>query len=150
MFIYCSMSKQQAVEMSLAFKMQSGAICRTEGLTVAAVKVFMLWADPWRHVCGRWNDAMESPTLKKEHWRKSGQWFVLNRRHVQIVVNDTEVAQAFKECVRYLFSFRSALQQCSVIWHPCGIAQAPILLARLLLDELQSGCKSRQHVVQRA
>ena len=58
---------------------------------------------------------MESPTLKKEHWRKSGQWFVLNRRHVQIVVNDTEVAQAFKECVRCLLSFCSALQQCSVM-----------------------------------
>ena len=106
----------------------------------------MLWADSWWHVCGRWNDAMESPTLKKEHWRKSGQWFVLNRRHVQIVVNDTEVAQAFKECVRCLLSSCSALQQCSVMWHPCGIARAPILPARLLLDELQPGCKSRQHV----
>ena len=77
---------------------------------------------------------MESPTLKKEHWRKSGQWFVLNRRHVQIIVNDTEVAQAFKECVRCLLSFCSALQRCCVIWHPCGIAQAPILLACLLPD----------------
>ena len=59
---------------------------------------------------------MESPTLKKEHWRKSGQWFVLNRRHVQIVVNDTEVAQAFKEYVRCSPPFCSALQRCALHW----------------------------------
>ena len=90
--------------MPLAFELQSGAACRTEGLLIAAVKGLHALADPGQHVCGRWNDAMESPTLKKEHWRKSGQWFVLNRRHVQIVVNDTEVAQAFKECVCCLLS----------------------------------------------
>ena len=107
MLIYCRISKQQAAELSLAFETQARAICRADGLLIAAVKVFMRWADPWRHVCGRWNDGMESPTLKKEHWRKSGQWFVLNRRHVQIVVNDTEVAQAFKECVRCVLSLCS-------------------------------------------
>ena len=99
MLICCSISEQQAAETSVAFESQAGATCRTEGLLIAGVKVFTLWADPWRQLCGRWNDAMESPALKKEHWRKSGQWFVLNRRHVQIVVNDTEVAQAFKEYV---------------------------------------------------
>ena len=56
---------------------------------------------------------MESPTLKKEHWRKSGQWFALNRRHVQIVVVDTEVAEAFKECARCPLCTHWSLQQCS-------------------------------------
>lgn len=42
---------------------------------------------------------MERPSLKKEHWRKSGQWFALHRKHVQLVVEDTEVAEAFQQCV---------------------------------------------------
>ena len=40
---------------------------------------------------------MEGPSLNKSHWRKSGQWFALQRRHVQLVVDDTEVAEAFKQ-----------------------------------------------------
>ena len=55
---------------------------------------------------------MESPTLKKEHWRKSGQWFALNRQHVEIVVDDTEVAEAFKECARCPSCPCRSLQQC--------------------------------------
>ena len=47
----------------------------------------------------RWNDAMESPSLNKSHWRKSGQWFALQRRHAEIIVADTEVAKAFKQYV---------------------------------------------------
>ena len=42
---------------------------------------------------------MESASLNKSHWRKSGQWFALQRRHAEIVVADTEVAEAFKQCV---------------------------------------------------
>ena len=42
---------------------------------------------------------MESPSLNKSHWRKSGQWFALQRRHAELVVADTEVAEAFKQCV---------------------------------------------------
>ena len=47
----------------------------------------------------RWNDAMESASLNKSHWRKSGQWFALQKRHAELVVADTEVAEAFKQCV---------------------------------------------------
>ena len=97
----------------------------------------MLGVDPWRRVCGRWNDGMESPTLKREHWRKSGQWFALNRRHAQIVVDDTEVAQAFKECARSSCSCScSALQRCSVI---NGIHAALTRLPLLLASSLTSG-----------
>ena len=42
---------------------------------------------------------MESASLNKSHWRKSGQWFALQRRHAELVVADTEVAEAFKQCV---------------------------------------------------
>lgn len=42
---------------------------------------------------------MESPSLNKSHWRKSGQWFALQRRHAEIIVADTEVAEAFKQYV---------------------------------------------------
>ena len=40
---------------------------------------------------------MGTANLTKEHWRKSGQWFALHRKHVQVIVDDTEVAEAFKE-----------------------------------------------------
>ena len=42
---------------------------------------------------------MESPSLNRSHWRKSGQWFALQRRHAELVVADTEVAEAFKQYV---------------------------------------------------
>lgn len=53
---------------------------------------------PWQ-MCGfhRWSDKMEGPRQKKDHWRKSGQWFALTQQHAQLVVSDTEVAKAFKE-----------------------------------------------------
>ncbi len=53
------------------------------------------------YMCGvwfhRWSDKMEGPRLKKDHWRKSGQWFALTQEHAQLVVSVTEVAKAFRE-----------------------------------------------------
>ena len=46
----------------------------------------------------RWNAQMELPQLKAHHWRKTSQWLGLNRRHAELIVNDTAVAAAFKEC----------------------------------------------------
>ena len=39
---------------------------------------------------------MAGPKLKKEHWRKSAQWFALTRYHAELVVSDVEVANAFR------------------------------------------------------
>ena len=41
---------------------------------------------------------MESEVLKHHHWRKSGQWMGLNRKHAELVVNDTLAKDAFREC----------------------------------------------------
>ena len=41
---------------------------------------------------------MERPGLNVGHWRKSGQWMVLNRRHATVVATDTDVKDAFKKC----------------------------------------------------
>ena len=38
------------------------------------------------------------PTLGREHWRKSNQWFALTARHAQLVLDDTAVAEAFSKC----------------------------------------------------
>ena len=40
---------------------------------------------------------MEGPRLKKEHWRKSAQWFSLTAQHAQLMVTENDVAKAFKE-----------------------------------------------------
>ena len=40
---------------------------------------------------------MESDLLKHSHWRKSGQWMGLNRKHALLVVNDTLAKDAFRE-----------------------------------------------------
>ena len=42
---------------------------------------------------------MEKHGLRREHWRKSGQWIALIREHAEAVVNDTIVSKLFKECV---------------------------------------------------
>ena len=78
----------------------------------------------------RWADAMARPTLSKEHWRKSNQWFALTARHAQLVLADTVVAEAFSKCahtphsplpgcfrpqvlvVRVLLCVRSAICRC--------------------------------------
>lgn len=42
---------------------------------------------------------MSTHVLRQEHWRKSSQWFVLNRRHAAAVTGDADVAPIFaKEC----------------------------------------------------
>lgn len=41
---------------------------------------------------------MEGPLLRKEHWRKSNQWFSLTARHAELIVQDTVAAAAFAEC----------------------------------------------------
>jgi hypothetical protein len=33
----------------------------------------------------------QGPNLKSWHWRKSSQWFGMLRRHVEVVLEDTEV-----------------------------------------------------------
>jgi hypothetical protein len=48
----------------------------------------------------RWQPAMAGGQLQEEHWRKNGQWFSLTRAHAELVVADTEVADAFKRCGR--------------------------------------------------
>ena len=42
---------------------------------------------------------MASPSLSKEHWRKSNQWFALTAPHAQLVLADSTVAEAFSKCV---------------------------------------------------
>eukprot|EP00887_Chlorella_sp_A99_P000994 scaffold5.g994.t1 len=44
----------------------------------------------------RWVDRMERPFLKKWHWRKSWQWFGLNRDHVELVLADRAVDGVFR------------------------------------------------------
>ncbi len=40
---------------------------------------------------------MEGPRLKKEHWRKSAQWFALTAEHAQLVTTENNAAKAFRE-----------------------------------------------------
>lgn len=40
---------------------------------------------------------MERDGLQKQHWRKSGQWIALNRKHAELVNNDTVISKLFKE-----------------------------------------------------
>ena len=47
----------------------------------------------------RMHSDMEKDGLRREHWRKSGQWIALIREHAEAVVNDTIVSKLFKECV---------------------------------------------------
>ncbi|KAL4439980.1 hypothetical protein ABPG75_002981 [Micractinium tetrahymenae] len=45
----------------------------------------------------RWKDAMATPQLKKQHWRKSNQFFGLTRKHAELVAADSKIFRAFKE-----------------------------------------------------
>ena len=45
----------------------------------------------------RMHPSMEKEGLKREHWRKSGQWIALVRQHAQSVAEDTIVSKLFKE-----------------------------------------------------
>lgn len=48
-------------------------------------------------------ESRATPAMKGEHfdpashWRKSSQWFMLTRNHAEVVANDSEVADLFKE-----------------------------------------------------
>lgn len=39
---------------------------------------------------------MQTDELKAWHWRKSSQFFVLNRRHAEVVLNDTAIFRSFE------------------------------------------------------
>ena len=51
----------------------------------------------WERHPHRWSDKMESATFRREHWRKSSQWFALNREHAELVMGDTVINQAFHD-----------------------------------------------------
>ncbi|KAI3432241.1 hypothetical protein D9Q98_003802 [Chlorella vulgaris] len=48
----------------------------------------------------RWVDRMATPFLPRELWRKSSQWFVLNRKHAQLVLDDRRVEAVFQQHCR--------------------------------------------------
>ena len=45
----------------------------------------------------RWTDLMDFSGLHWWHWRKSSQWFMLNRAHAELAVNDTAIADRFRQ-----------------------------------------------------
>lgn len=45
----------------------------------------------------RWVDRMETSFLNKQLWRKSSQWFVLNRKHVELILQDRRVERVFQQ-----------------------------------------------------
>ncbi|KAL4537779.1 hypothetical protein Ndes2437B_g08880 [Nannochloris sp. 'desiccata'] len=53
---------------------------------------------PWR-----WSDRMKTEHMNATHWRKSSQWFALQRKHAEIVVNDEEVEDSFKKYCNMAF-----------------------------------------------
>lgn len=50
----------------------------------------------------RWKPRMQTEHFRKEHWRKSQQWFAISRPHAELVVADQHVKELFK---RYCWSF---------------------------------------------
>ncbi|KAJ7520263.1 hypothetical protein O6H91_20G075300 [Diphasiastrum complanatum] len=44
----------------------------------------------------QYNPAM-APVISKEHWRKGSQWFVLVRKHAEVVVADATIFPVFRE-----------------------------------------------------
>lgn len=44
----------------------------------------------------RWVPEFETAELKLHHWRKSWQWFALNRLHAQVVLDDSRVERQFE------------------------------------------------------
>lgn len=47
---------------------------------------------------------METDQLKRHHWRKSSQWFVLNRLHAELANADRHVEEQFH---RFCYTNRS-------------------------------------------
>ncbi|GMH35666.1 hypothetical protein BSKO_03534 [Bryopsis sp. KO-2023] len=85
--------------------------------------------DPGRLELWRWKAKMETSHLNQQHWRKSQQWFVLNRAHAELVVEDHHVKEVFK---RYCWSYGK---------HICVSDEhyIPTLLASYNLDD-QTDC----------
>lgn len=54
----------------------------------------------------RMHPSMEKEGLKREHWRKSGQWIALLRKHAQLVAGDATVSKLFRECAVLLQPFK--------------------------------------------
>jgi len=50
----------------------------------------------------RWKVKMETQFLKKGHWRKSQQWYILNRDHAELALKDNHIKEVFK---RYCWSY---------------------------------------------
>lgn len=48
----------------------------------------------------RHSGSMALAGVKREHWRKSWQWWMLVRKHAQLAVDEHDVADAFR---RYCF-----------------------------------------------
>lgn len=44
---------------------------------------------------------MTTSEMNISHWRKSSQWFAMQRRHAQVVADDVEVNQSFEKYCRY-------------------------------------------------
>ena len=53
------------------------------------------------HMPRRWSDKMTTEHMNASHWRKSSQWFTLQRRHAAVVVQDAEVYDSFEKYCHY-------------------------------------------------
>ncbi|KAL4424080.1 hypothetical protein ABPG75_001381 [Micractinium tetrahymenae] len=51
----------------------------------------------------RWVDRMETSFLNRQLWRKSSQWFVLNRKHAELILQDRKVERVFQQHCRTTF-----------------------------------------------
>jgi hypothetical protein len=89
---------------------------------------------------------MESPTLRREHWRKSNQWFALTARHAQLVLEDTAVAEAFSKCalaaVPHVPPMASLMHGSMVQQTACCWAQYSCLLQLLCCGHCVLLCRS--------
>eukprot|EP01025_Chloroclados_australasicus_P050004 TRINITY_DN5712_c0_g2_i1.p1 TRINITY_DN5712_c0_g2~~TRINITY_DN5712_c0_g2_i1.p1 ORF type:complete len:783 (+),score=57.11 TRINITY_DN5712_c0_g2_i1:271-2619(+) len=79
----------------------------------------------------RWKKQMKTDVLHRQHWRKSSQWFVLNRPHGELVVRDKHVLEMFK---RYCWSWYDPVYKKD---HVCVSDEhaIPTLLASYGLDD---------------
>lgn len=45
----------------------------------------------------RWTEKLVTPQMTLEHWRKSSQWFGLNREHAELIMSDAAINQVFHD-----------------------------------------------------
>lgn len=58
--------------------------------------------DEQRRNIDKWEPSMETDLLQRRNWRKSNQWFLLTRKHAQVISSDIHVAEVFqRECFTY-------------------------------------------------